>query len=280
MGETQNHGDSSASGASVANAKNNISMGKQVKDPEAHLDLSEDDLLGEENEVSEEAWDFIGVKKGHSVNVRTAASLTLLGSSSAPARLPQQPSQTQQQQPVQTQQLTKGAGVQAAGAFVPTGLDSQKNYNQQSSVLDEEQDEAALLLDGAAEGVITIDDQHLGILSDAMGEAGLSADGGTKKELGSMMTMVVLSDGELTPVRRSKRNADVADVHALEKAEKIAYRNLEEPQGNVNALVNSVTSFSSDRIEHNLGVIGITMGDGEKVVAKSVALILDTEKER
>jgi len=164
---------------------------------------------------------------------------------------------------------------------VPTGLDSQKNYNQQSSVLDEEQDEAPLLPDGAAEGVITIDDQHLGILSDAMVEAGLSADGGTKKELGSVMTMAVLSDGELTPVRRSKRNADVADVHALEKAEKrIAYRNLEEPQGNVNALVNSVTSFSSDPIEHNLGVIGITLGDGEKVVAKSVALILDTEKER
>ena len=48
----------------------------------------------------------------------------------------------------------------------------------------------------------------------------------------------------------------------------------------MNALVNSVTSFSSDRIEHNLGGIGITFGDGEKVVAKSVALILDTEKER
>ena len=222
MGETQNHGDNTASGASVANAKNNISMGKQVKDPEAQMDidLSEDDLLGEENEVSEAARDFIGVKKGHSVNVRTAASLTLLGSSSAPARLPQQPSQTQQQQPVQTQQLTKGARVQAAGAFVPTGLDSQKNYNQQSSVLDEEQDEAPLLPDGAAEGVITIDDQHLGILSDAMVEAGLSADGGTKKELGSVMTMAVLSDGELTPVRHSKQNADVADVHALEKAEK------------------------------------------------------------
>ena len=48
----------------------------------------------------------------------------------------------------------------------------------------------------------------------------------------------------------------------------------------MNALVNSVTSFSSDRIEHNLGGIRITLGDGEKIVAKSVALILDTEKER
>ena len=121
-----------------------------------------------------------------------------------------------------------------------------------------------MLPDGVAEGVITIDDQHLGILSDAMVEAGLSADGGTKKELGSAMTMVVLSDGELTPVRHSKQNADVADVHALEKAEKIAYRNLEEPQGNVNALVNSVTSFSSDRIEHNLRGSGLPWGMEKK----------------
>jgi len=34
------------------------------------------------------------------------------------------------------------------------------------------------------------------------------------------MTLAVLSDGELTPVRRSKRNAGVADVDSLEKAEK------------------------------------------------------------
>ena len=68
--------------------------------------------------------------------------------------------------------------------------------------------------------MITDDAQHLGALLDAMVQAGLSADGGPKKELGSIMTMDILSDGELTPVRHSKQNADVADVHALQKAEK------------------------------------------------------------
>jgi len=34
------------------------------------------------------------------------------------------------------------------------------------------------------------------------------------------MTIAVMSDGEITPVRRSKRNADVVDVDSLEKAEK------------------------------------------------------------
>jgi hypothetical protein len=72
--------------------------------------------------------------------------------------------------------------------------------------------------------------QHLGALLDAMIEAGVSADGGSKKELGSVMTMAVLSDGELTPVRHSKWNANVADVDSLEKAEKKSY--YQESRGN------------------------------------------------
>jgi hypothetical protein len=112
-------------------------------------------------------------------------------------------------------------------------------------------------------------------------QARLAADGGVHREMGSVMTMAVLSDGELTPVRRSKRNADVADVHALEKAEKrIAYKNPEEPQGNAFAVINSFTSFSTDRIEQNLVGIGITLGSEDKIIAKSVALILDVEKKR
>jgi hypothetical protein len=50
-------------------------------------------------------------------------------------------------------------------------------------------------------------------------EAGVTANGGSEKELGSVMKMTILSDG-VTPVRRSKRNADVADVGSLEKGEK------------------------------------------------------------
>ena len=73
-------------------------------------------------------------------------------------------------------------------------------------------------------------------------EAGVSADGGATKELGSVMTLAVLSDGELTPVWRSKRNAGVADVDSLEKAEKrVAIKNLEENKGN--AKINSFCSF-------------------------------------
>ena len=42
------------------------------------IDFSKDDLLGEENDLNEAARDFVGVKKGHSVNVRSAALLTSL----------------------------------------------------------------------------------------------------------------------------------------------------------------------------------------------------------
>jgi hypothetical protein len=95
--------------------------------------------------------------------------------------------------------------------------------------------------DGAAEGVIANGTQHLGALLDVMLEAGVSADGGPKRELESVMTMAVLSDGELTLVWRSERNVDMADVDSLEKAEKrVAVKNLEETQGNIK--VNSVCS--------------------------------------
>ena len=53
---------------SVGNAANMSINGKEVKALDAHMDidLSEDDLLGEENDLSEAApaRDFVGVKKG------------------------------------------------------------------------------------------------------------------------------------------------------------------------------------------------------------------------
>jgi hypothetical protein len=56
------------------------------------------------------------------------------------------------------------------------------------------------------------------------------------------MKMAILSNGELTPVRRSKRNADVADVGSLEKAEKrITIKNLKKPQGNL--MLNLIVPF-------------------------------------
>ena len=91
--------------------------------------------------------------------------------------------------------------------------------------------------------------------------------------------MAVLLEGELTLVWHSKRNADVAGVHSLEKAEKrVAAKNLKVTQGN--AFTNSVCSFSNNRIEENLGGVGITLGNNENLVLSSVALIKDVEKER
>ena len=110
-------------------------------------------------------------------------------------------------------------------------------------------------------------------------EARVSADGGATKELGSVMTLAVLSDGELTPVRRSKRNAGVADVDSPKKAEKrVAIKNLEENEGN--AKINSFCSFSNIHIEQNLKGVGISLGDNENLTLGSVALIKEVEKER
>ena len=91
MRETQNNRGTFLSDASVGNADNTIINRKEAKAPEAHMDIdfSKDDLLGEENDLNEVARDFVGVKKGHSVNVSCATSLT----SSAPARLLQRSSQ-------------------------------------------------------------------------------------------------------------------------------------------------------------------------------------------
>jgi hypothetical protein len=155
-----------------------------------------------------------------------------------------------------------------------------KTHNHQPSTLHGESGEVRQA-DGTSDGVLVIEDQHMGAALDAMVNAGVSADGESNNALGSVMTMVVLSDGELTPVRRSKRNADVADVHSLEKAEKrVAIKNLEAPQGNENTVINSVCSFSSDRIEKNLQGVGICLGCKENLIAGSVALIKDVEKER
>jgi hypothetical protein len=79
-------------------------------------------------------------------------------------------------------------------------------------------------LDELTEG----DAHHAG--SVALLKAGVVADGETESDLGSVMKMAVLSDGKLTPVRRSKRNAMVADVDSFERAERrVAVKSLEEP---------------------------------------------------
>jgi len=305
MRGTQNNGGTFLSDASVGNADNTSINRKEAKAPEAQMDIdfSEDDLLGEENDLGEAAHDFVGVKKGHSVNVRSATSLT----SSAPARLLQRSlqlvrpggkpatsamvaaiveggSKGQTLQPTmglttQTVDANQNLGKMSTSATLVAALDPQENFKQSSIVNDDEQMEVSVgQLDGAA-GEVADGAQHLGALLDAMIEAGVTADGGSKKELGSVMTMAIPSDGELTLVRRSKRNAVVADVDSLEKAEKrVAIKNLEETQGKAN--VNSVCSFSNVRFEQNLGEVGISLGDKENIILGSVALIKDVERDR
>jgi CHASE3 domain sensor protein len=91
--------------------------------------------------------------------------------------------------------------------------------------------------------------------------------------------MVVLAYGELTPLRCSKCNADVAHVDSLEKAEKrVAVKNLKETQGK--PIVNSVCAFSNILIEQNLGRVGISLGDSEILRQESIALIKDVERNR
>jgi len=107
-------------------------------------------------------------------------------------------------------------------------------------------------INGAAEGVFADGAQHLGVLLDAMLGARVAADGESKKDLGSVMKMAIMSNGELTPVRRSKHNVKVANVDSLEKAERrVVIKNLKEPQGNLN--VNSFCFFSDVCIKENLG---------------------------
>jgi hypothetical protein len=125
-------------------------------------------------------------------------------------------------------------------------------------------------VDGAAEGAFADGAQHLGVLLDAMVGARVTADGESKKELGSVMKIVVLSYGELTLVRRSKRNADVADVDSLEKAERtVAVKNLEEPQGNLND--KSICSFFNVCVKENLGEVGISLGEKDDLTIESIA---------
>jgi hypothetical protein len=149
MGETQNLGNASNSAASGPNAMTSNKMGKEVNNPEAQMDidLEEDDLLGEENDLSDAVQDFMGVKKGHSVDVRVAASLVPSGSS-APARMQQRSSQLvrssgkavtvdelkgQEKRTMgspQTQQLQPSTRIQAAAAIRAASFDLQKTHIQ------------------------------------------------------------------------------------------------------------------------------------------------------
>jgi hypothetical protein len=175
------------------------------------IDLLEDDLLGEENDISEAARDFVGVKKGHSVEVRTTAAL----SSSAPARMLQRPSQLvgsggkavsqgSTPQPTLGTMTQTGSDQNLGKLSMPDTMgatrDPQGNTKQSFIASTDNQMKASVgQFVWATEGEVADGAQHLGALLDAMIEAGVKANGVSKKEWGSVMTMVVLADREPTP---------------------------------------------------------------------------------
>jgi hypothetical protein len=92
MKEAQNNGVTIVLDTNVGFTANNSLTGNRAKVPEAQMDYdwSNDDLLGEETELSESARNFVGVQKEEQVNVRNAATLASTrsaGAFSAPARM-------------------------------------------------------------------------------------------------------------------------------------------------------------------------------------------------
>ncbi|CAD6247490.1 unnamed protein product [Miscanthus lutarioriparius] len=141
MEEAQNHGKVINSGASAASAVVSSNSGKEANNPEVHMDvdLEEYDLLDEENDLSDVVRDFVGVKKGHSVDVRVAASLVPSGSS-APAHMQQRSSQLSRlggklvsgnllKGKEKGQQQPPLAGIQASTGLGAASWGSQKIHN-------------------------------------------------------------------------------------------------------------------------------------------------------
>jgi hypothetical protein len=85
------------------------------------LDFSNDDLLGEENDLSDATYDFLGVQKGNLVNVRNAATLT----ASAPARFTLQPTRPDGKMvssELMVQNFTQSIGVEISETTARTGF--------------------------------------------------------------------------------------------------------------------------------------------------------------
>jgi hypothetical protein len=86
--------------------------------------------------------------------------------------------------------------------------------------------------------------------------------------------LVVDNNFKPTTLRRSERSKSTADVHILQKAEKVAAKkNLESPGM-------SFTSFSYSKIVENLGKIGINLGSSEDLVRSSTVAIKNLEVDR
>jgi hypothetical protein len=304
MKEADNTAFSFPSEANMENKDASHDGGNGIQEAQLMDEFSNDDLLDEENKLTDAAYTFLGVQKGNAVDMRNAAALA----ASAPARLSARPSGVNAaalpqkiSQPsradkakvlasetmLDTEQGTKVLHTQVAATSSKKSklgmstMSATRNValetttlSQSSAMMDVEQVQVSLgHLDELTEG----DAHHVD--SVALLKAGVVADGETKTDLGSVMKMAILSDGELTPVQRSKRNVMIADVDSFERAERrVAVKNMEEPQGNID--VHSFCSFSNVHIEENLGGVGISLGSSNKLIHGSISLIKNIEEQR
>jgi hypothetical protein len=86
--------------------------------------------------------------------------------------------------------------------------------------------------------------------------------------------LVVDNNFKPTTLRRSERSKSTADVHILQKTEKVAAKK------NLGSIGMSFTSFSDSKIAENLSKIGINLGSSEDLVRSSTIAIKNLEVDR
>ena len=113
MKEAENTRDSFPSDANIKNTEASHETRKETHEAQMMEGLSNDDLLDEENDLSDAAYTFLGVQKGNSVEVRNAATLA----ASAPARLSSRPSGKLVNTVYMTQKITQSSCVEKSEAL-------------------------------------------------------------------------------------------------------------------------------------------------------------------
>jgi hypothetical protein len=86
-----------------------------------------------------------------------------------------------------------------------------------------------------------------------------------------------------TPSRKSKRKAQSADEHSLDRAEQIkAVRNLDfnSEKGNSSTTETLFVHFSNDNVIGNLQSVGISLGNNSEQISLSIERIKEVETER
>jgi hypothetical protein len=100
------------SDANIGNIETSHEIGNEAHEAQMMEDFSNDDLLDEENELSDATYTFLGVRKGNSVEVRNAATLA----ASALARLSSRPSGKLVNTASMTQKITRSSRAEKSEA--------------------------------------------------------------------------------------------------------------------------------------------------------------------